>query len=186
MIKLIIIDTVLLCGNVQDTKQPRFKSKRAKLRSSKYFDWVEKQLRIASTSNYRYLAVVGHYPIWSVAEHGPTECLVKKLRPLLFKYQVNAYFCGHEHDMEHIKETGDNNTSVEYIVSGAGSSVWYSKENANRLSKEAKLQFYWASDFEINGAYALVDASFDNMTIRFIQSNNQVLYTTTVTPFERK
>ena len=56
------------------------------------------------------------FVVWSVAEHGPTEILVHRLRPLLMKYNVTAYFCGHDHNAQHIHESG---ISVEYFVTGA-------------------------------------------------------------------
>ena len=56
------------------------------------------------------------FVVWSVAEHGPTEILVQRLRPLLMKYNVTAYFCGHDHNAQHIHESG---ISVEYFVTGA-------------------------------------------------------------------
>ena len=53
--------------------------------------------------------------MWSVAEHGPTKELVEQLLPMLEKYNVTAYFCGHEHNMQHI-----NSSHVQYYVTGAG------------------------------------------------------------------
>ncbi len=47
-----------------------------------------------------YLLVAGHYPVLSVAEHGPTKILVDRLMPMLYKYRVTAYMCGHEHNLE--------------------------------------------------------------------------------------
>ena len=55
--------------------------------------------------------------VWSVAEHGPTQLLVDRLRPMLVKYNVTAYICGHDHNMQHIQE---NNHFVEYFLIGAG------------------------------------------------------------------
>ena len=56
-------------------------------------------------------------PVWSIGEHGPTSELVKRLRPLLFKYRVSAYLCGHDHSMQHLREV---NTTLDYFVVGAG------------------------------------------------------------------
>ncbi len=47
-----------------------------------------------------YLLVNGHYPVYSVAEHGPTQCLVDRLRPLLHQYHATAYICGHDHNLQ--------------------------------------------------------------------------------------
>ena len=38
------------------------------------------------------------------------------LKPLLDEYKVQVYFCGHDHDMQHLKV--DN---VHYIIAGSGS-----------------------------------------------------------------
>jgi len=55
--------------------------------------------------------------VWSIGKHGPTSELVKRLRPLLFKYRVSAYFCGHDHSMQHLREA---NTTLDYFLVGAG------------------------------------------------------------------
>lgn len=47
-----------------------------------------------------YLLVSGHFPVYSVAEHGPTKCLVERLRPLLHQYRATAYLCGHDHNLQ--------------------------------------------------------------------------------------
>ena len=44
--------------------------------------------------------MAGHFPVWSVAEHGPTGCLVDRLKPLLEHYTVSAYINGHDHNLQ--------------------------------------------------------------------------------------
>jgi len=65
--------------------------------SEAQWDWIEETLR---SSTAHYLIVGGHYPVWSIAEHGPTTCLVDRLRPLLQKYNVTAYINGHDHNLQ--------------------------------------------------------------------------------------
>ena len=55
------------------------------------------------------------HAVWSVAEHGPTKELVERLKPMLEQYDVAAYYCGHDHNLQHI-----NDTKVQYYVVGAG------------------------------------------------------------------
>ena len=43
---------------------------------------------------------MGHYPVYSIAEHGPTACLVQRLEPMLHKYAASMYIDGHDHNMQ--------------------------------------------------------------------------------------
>lgn len=101
LISFICVDTVLMCGHsgydwMSNEKYPlRFRSRREKLRAKDQFKWVEEQLIKATRDNYPYIVVAGHYPVWSVSDHGPTKCLVEKLRPLLHTYNATAYFAGY-------------------------------------------------------------------------------------------
>ena len=61
------------------------------------WSWIEDELK---NSRDQYLIVGGHFPVWSVAEHGPTKCLVERLKPLLEKYEANTYLCGHDHNLQ--------------------------------------------------------------------------------------
>lgn len=62
--------------------------------------------------------VVGHHPVISNGKHGGTEELQQHLQPLLEEYGVQAYFCGHDHNLQHL-----DSRKVAYIVSGAGSKI---------------------------------------------------------------
>jgi tartrate-resistant acid phosphatase type 5 len=81
--------------------------------------WLEKTLREAP-SNVRWKFVFGHHPLWTGGGRmkAPEGVEMRKLfRPIFDKYHVDAYFSGHEHNLQYIKPEGCTN----YFVSGAGS-----------------------------------------------------------------
>jgi 3',5'-cyclic AMP phosphodiesterase CpdA len=58
---------------------------------------IEAMLVEAIRHNPTWLLVAGHYPVFSTGQHGDTSELKSYLLPLLTKYKVHAYFCGHDH-----------------------------------------------------------------------------------------
>lgn len=70
-------------------------------------------------SGAAWKVVVGHHPVRSNHRREADE-LLPQLEPLLEKYGAQAYFNGHDHNLQHIKNPGH---PVHYLVSGAGSRV---------------------------------------------------------------
>ncbi|MDB5451538.1 MAG: acid phosphatase [Caulobacteraceae bacterium] len=62
--------------------------------------------------------VFGHHPVFSGGVHGDTSDLVATLRPMLERHGVQAYICGHDHDLQHIERGG-----VTYVCTGAGATT---------------------------------------------------------------
>jgi acid phosphatase len=80
--------------------------------------WIDSTL---ANAKEEWKIVVGHHPVYSAGgEHGITPELFIRLKPLFDKYKVQAYICGHEHNLQHLKPTG---SYTDYIVSGAGGDV---------------------------------------------------------------
>lgn len=81
------------------------------------YAWLEKEL---AASKARWKIVFGHHPVYTAGMlHKDSPDLIKRLKPLLEKYGVQAYLAGHEHDQQHLRDEGP----VEYFVTGAGSEV---------------------------------------------------------------
>ena len=101
---------------------------------TKHYQWLEELLRNVGDAEFIFL--FNHYPAYSSDGHGglddngrPLEKPMARARehiiPLLSKYKVTAYICGHEHCYERSELPG----GVTHIISGGGGAP---------LSKKAK------------------------------------------------
>jgi tartrate-resistant acid phosphatase type 5 len=83
-------------------------------------DWKAQARWLASVlaeSRARWNIVVGHHPIYAAAgTHGDTKELNVEILPVLQKYGVKIYFCGHDHVLQHLVHG-----NVNFFVCGGGS-----------------------------------------------------------------
>jgi tartrate-resistant acid phosphatase type 5 len=94
---VIFIDTIDLAGNtVGQEEDPGYYAKlpfRAVADAAEQWTWIAQQMA-ASTADH--LVVAGHFPVYSVCEHGNTGNLYDNLRPLLIEHGAH-YLSGHDH-----------------------------------------------------------------------------------------
>eukprot|EP01035_Chromulina_nebulosa_P018173 gene18173-23831_t len=175
-IDIIMIDTVDLAGisSTNNENEPGyFDPLPLKPRSStSQWTWIEAALQ-ASTADY--LLVAGHYPVYSVCEHGNTATLVTNLKPLLTTYGAH-YLSGHDHCMEHIVETGSD---VNYYIVGMGVECCYSASNLAKVPTNS-VQWYIASNNAaktISGGFASFNVTSTEMVVTYYNQDGNVLYT---------
>lgn len=124
--------------------------------------WLQHML---APSRSAWRLVVGHHPIRSGSPiHGPTPALQQNVAPLLQSLGVNAYFCGHEHDLQHLT-SGDG---LHHIVSGAGSAV--------RETGSVPATRYCAETL----GFAAVTLTTEAMRLRFCDAVGEVIYETRI------
>lgn len=184
-----MIDTIVMCGEAKTDSSnaaPKFASKLSKNKATSYFTDFESKLAAVSATSVPYILVVGHYPVYSIAEHGPTKCLVDNLRPLLHKYGVSAYISGHDHNLQHLQVT--DGTTVNYILSGTGAFTMSSTKNKKKVPSNS-LKYHWGGGgFE--GGLATIQVSSSRMNLTFYQTitknfttyNPKFLYTAEIQP----
>ncbi|UJR16223.1 hypothetical protein I4U23_003133 [Adineta vaga] len=178
LIDFVMIDTVLLCGGdtLSDWDHRPLEGPTNELVSEAYWQWIEGQLRQSSAP---YLIVSGHFPVYSVAEHGPTQCLIDRLRPMLHLYHATAYLCGHDHNLQHLSNDMDG-VHMNYFVIGAANFIDPSQEHAQDVPADS-LKFFWAGS-QVYGGFALVEVNNTHMSLSFVDHSEQTLYQTVMTP----
>lgn len=122
--------------------------------------WLKDAL---AASKAQWKIVIGHHPIYSGGEHGDTPELIETVLPLLQEHKVQAYFNGHDHDLQHLT-AGD----VNLFDSGAGSQV-------RPTSKTEHTKFAMTCS-----GFTTVSLQGDGMNVRMIDNHGTVVYATTV------
>jgi len=98
--------------------------------------WLEEELK---NSKAKWKIVFGHHPVFSYGEHGNERRMVDLVRPLLEKYEVDAYFCGHDHDRQLIEPVN----GVYYIISGTGAKSRSTMYGKNTIFAATNLGYVW-------------------------------------------
>jgi acid phosphatase len=123
----------------------------------KQVSWFESALK-ASTAPWKI--VIGHHPVYSGGEHGDTPYIVENILPLLEKYKVQAYFNGHDHDLQHLQAG-----AVNLFCSGGGSKP--------RASIKDLPQTKFAKGCS---GFAAVSLQADKMNVQMIDDQGNRLY----------
>ncbi len=141
--------------------QPNMMAQVATQDVDKQLAWLDQALAASQAS---WKIVLGHHPIYSAGSgHGTQQDMVRLVLPLLQKHGVQAYFAGHDHDLQHLK-AGD----IHLFVSGGGSE----HRPVNPISET---QFG-----EGISGFALASLSAGQLQVRFIDPTGTVLHTANV------
>ncbi len=115
------------------------------------------------SSKAQWKIVIAHHPIYSGGEHGDTAELIESVLPLLKEHNVQVYFNGHDHDLQHLM-AGD----INLFVSGAGSRVRPTKNTEHTKFADAC------------SGFTAVSLDAEKMDLRMIDNNGNLLYTTRI------
>jgi tartrate-resistant acid phosphatase type 5 len=125
--------------------------------------WLDSVLA-ASTAQWKF--VVGHHPVYSGGMHDPDlEDMAPRFADMFSRHGVDAYFAGHDHDFEHIRQNG---SSVNYFVVGTGSQVRPVFSTSGTLFAKSVPGF------------TEVFVTRDTMTVKAIDYQGNMFYTTEI------
>ena len=83
---------------------------------SRQLQWIDSTL---VASNAPWKIVVGHHPVYvASSKYEDNLDLIRDLVPIMERHGVQAYFSGHDHNLQHLRVA---DSSINYFVSGAGS-----------------------------------------------------------------
>jgi acid phosphatase len=127
----------------------------------KQIAWLEAALA-ASTAPWKI--VIAHHPVYSGGQHGDTPYIIKHVLPLLEKYGVQAYFNGHDHDLQHLQSS-----QVDFFCTGGGS------------KPRAAIKKITQTKFGL-GCSGFIAASLaaDRLEVRMLDDQGKLLYSTSV------
>ena len=121
--------------------------------------WMDSVLMASQQMDWRI--VIGHHPAYSGGKRdGKTSSIARHYDPIFEQHQVDAYFAGHEHDLQDIKPAG----STYHFVSGAGSEI--------RPTGMLKESLFAASQH----GYMIVSLTKEKMLVQLMNEKDEVLF----------
>ena len=124
--------------------------------------WIDSTLR-ASKAQWKF--IVGHHNVYSGGKRTVVPEMERLLNPLMQKYGVAAYFCGHEHHLEHIVPLPGG---PSYFISGAG-------YEASAATGTAGTRFVNAT-----AGFMAATLTADSMSVQVVDYAGKLLYQTNI------
>ncbi len=146
--------------------EPDYKTNVAKQDTVAQIKWLN-QVLADKDPNIKWKIVVGHHPLYCGGKRvksKDTYDVRNIFEPIFKKHGVDAYLCGHEHDLQHIKPAG----KTHYFVSGAGCEVRPTGITPDTKFAQAAFGFM---------AFTITN---NNMLVQVIDDKGAIIYKTNV------
>jgi hypothetical protein len=117
-----LIDCIVLDSNYKNSVVSLTPEERAQQMA-----WLKAEL--AKPRNAPWLLALGHHPLYSNGHHGDTKALIDDWGPLFQEHGVDFYFCGHDHDLQHLEF---DKLHTSFVLSGGGGASLHEVKNTQR------------------------------------------------------
>ncbi|MCB2198561.1 metallophosphoesterase [bacterium] len=130
-------------------------------------EWFREEL---SQSDAEWKIVIAHHAVYSTgSRHGDIEVLQETFVPLLTEFGVQAWFNGHDHNLQH---QDPPESDVQFFTSGAGSKL-------QDLDEDVPGQTRFAQS---TSGFMAVSLDSEQMVVQLIDFEGTLLYETVVNP----
>ncbi|HTL30488.1 MAG TPA: metallophosphoesterase, partial [Tepidisphaeraceae bacterium] len=127
---------------------------------SAQMNWLTSEL--SKPRKAEWVMMCAHHPLFSNGDHGDNGVLQKEWGPLVRKYNVDVYLCGHDHDLQHLEVPGWN--ASFFLVGGGGATTRPMRVDKRGPFSQSELGF---ADFSFTPAKA---------TVRLVDSTGRILH----------
>ncbi len=124
-------------------------------------EWLKTELAKPRTTPW--LVAMGHHPLYNNGHHGPTKSLIEEWGPLFQKAGVDFYFCGHDHDLQHMEFEG---MRTSFVLSGGGGQGLHDVKEGDRRD---------AFGFKVHG-FTHLEVSKEKFTVRHVDVDRKQVH----------
>jgi hypothetical protein len=123
--------------------------------------WIDSVL---THSTEHWKIVIGHHPVYAATskDDSEREDMQSRLAPILESHLVDAYFCGHIHNFQHIRPSS---SAVHYVVNSSAS--------LSRSVEATPSTLFCSGD----AGFTICSAQSDAFTFTFINHKGKNIYT---------
>ena len=86
---------------------------------SNSLNFLESKLKEAKSLQSKWIYVYGHYHLFSNGYYTNYDIMINRVLPLLIQYNVDIYFCGHEHNFQFLTYQNEKH-NLHFVINGAG------------------------------------------------------------------
>lgn len=163
---LVVMDTNPFIDSYYE-KEGQFKTQLAQQDTAAQRKWLARTLS-DTASSIKWRVVVGHHPLYSGGKrkvNKDTQGFAGKFAAFFDRYKVDAYLCGHEHDLQVIKQKGAYTTQ---FLSGAACEIRPTGKTEGTLFAASEPGFM---TFSVTGS---------QMLVQLVKADGSLLYTTSL------
>jgi hypothetical protein len=144
-----LVTLIMLDSNRENLGEAQWKSQ---------IDWLQAELEKPRAP---WTICCAHHPLISNGFFWANGILQHDWGRLFQKYHVDFYFCGHEHDMEHLE---DPNWTTSFVIAGGGGA------HPHPLSRDDR------GFSRVAFGFVAAELTPDNATIRFIGTDDKPMH----------